>query len=62
MLQIASFSVAKDIQSRAHADAARVRRSVVAAPDDSVGQGKRWIDRFRAAMPLRRGSIGRLGA
>jgi hypothetical protein len=57
-----SLMVAKDIQRRAHAEAARHRRYVAAAPAAPVTQGKRWIVRLWASLPLHDRSPGRIGA
>jgi hypothetical protein len=61
MLQIASLSVAQDIQGRARAAAESDRRGHLAARDDTLVQGKRWPVRFRTVLRLHRRSVDQIG-
>jgi hypothetical protein len=62
MQPIVGLMLAKDIQRRAHADAALHRRSLAATPEDITTQGKRWILRIWPGLPRRRRSADRVGA
>ncbi len=63
MNQPASLTVARDIQARAHADAARERRRVGASQQaDTMSHGKRWSSRVLGVLPLPRRAADRLGA
>jgi hypothetical protein len=57
-----SLMLAKDIQRRAHAEAARHRRDAAAVPAAPVTRGKRWIVRLWAGLPLHHRSPRRIGA
>jgi hypothetical protein len=61
-----SLRIAKDIQRRAHQDAAMDRRSRQAspetAPDHDTSNGQSWIVRLRSARHIRRRSTDPLEA